>query len=220
MLSINTHPAWDTCLLTADGYSSHTKLGPQEVSRRFKARICGKRAGQRGPGWLSELSERCLKDDTHVLGMAHVCHWLFVGVNLEAHQGSSVTEHKHTVQSNLGSVRLWFMTDPVRAGWRDLSPAEACKSGLFSLVNICEIWGEGERSIITKIIYLIWVHIYLLLSNVWGSFNYWEKEATWWRQVCLCATQTVDSVILFQCGQKRRRLISDYWMYLNLDWQL
>lgn len=87
MLSINTHPARDTCLLAARGYSSRAKLGPQEVSRRFKARTCGERAGQRGPRWLSELSERRLKDDTHVLGAAHVCHWLFVGVNLEAHQG-------------------------------------------------------------------------------------------------------------------------------------
>lgn len=48
-----------------------------------------------------------------------------------------------TVQSVLASVVVWFMTDPVGAGWRDLSPTQACKSGLFSLRNIRWIrWGR------------------------------------------------------------------------------
>lgn len=155
MPSIKTHPSWDTRLLPARSYSGHAKLGPQEVAKHFKARICGKRPGQRGPRRLAGPSERRLKDDTRVLGRVRVCHWLFVGVNLEAHQESSVTEHKHTVQSNLGSVRLWFLTDPVRAGWRDLSPAEACKSGLFSLVNNCEMCVGGGVIYIYIIIYFI-----------------------------------------------------------------
>lgn len=100
-----------------------------------------KRSGQ---WWqpLSKLSKRCLKDDVDVLGMAHVCRSFFVHVNLEADQGSGVTEHKRTVQSKLRSVEVWFMTGRVRAGWRDLSTAEACKSGLFKLVNNCEIQRE------------------------------------------------------------------------------
>lgn len=166
MPSIKTHPSWDTCLLPARGYSGQAKLGLQDISKRFKAGMCGKRPGQRGPRRLSGPSERRLKDDTRVLASVRVCHWLFVGVNLEAHQGSSVTEHKHTVQSNLGSVRLWFMTDPVRAGWRDLSPAEACKSGLFSLVNNCEIWGGGCARVCVCVHnhynYLLYLSSYLL----------------------------------------------------------
>lgn len=104
----------------------------------------GQRRRARGPQHLSKLSKRRLKDDTRVLGTVHICHSLFVHVNLEAYQGSSVTQHKHTVQSQLGSVRAWFMTDQVGAGWRDLSPAQACKSGLFSRINNCEIHG-GEN---------------------------------------------------------------------------
>lgn len=42
MPSIKTHPSWDTCLLPARGYSSHAKLGPQEVSKVFKALVRGK----------------------------------------------------------------------------------------------------------------------------------------------------------------------------------
>lgn len=150
--SIKTHPSWDTCLLPARGYSRHAKNGPQELFIKMAVKprnMWQKTRGSGGPRRPSGPSERCLEDDTRVLGRVRVCHWLFVGVNLEAHQGSSVTEHKHTVQSNLGSVRLWFMTDPVRAGWRDLSPAEACKSGLFSLVNNCEIWGVGCACVCT-----------------------------------------------------------------------
>lgn len=60
-----------------------------------------KRFGQRWPQRLSKVSKRRLKDDTDVLGTAHVCHSLFVRVNLEVYQGSSVT-----IQSNLSYNRL------------------------------------------------------------------------------------------------------------------
>lgn len=77
---------------------------------------------------------------------------------------------KHTVQSKLGSVRVWFMTDPVGAGWWDLSPAQACKSGLFSLINICEI----------RKIYNHWNHLLYLSSHSPVCLKCLIKKNAWW----------------------------------------
>lgn len=63
----------------------------------------------------------------------------------------------HTVQSKLRSVKAWFMTDPVRARWRDLSPTQACKSGLFRAVKFTgkKLWDDH------------WVNLYLCVQNAW-----------------------------------------------------
>lgn len=117
----------------------------------------------------------------------HRCPWhstrqsaVFCSCTPESGSGERchITECKHTVQSKLRSVEVWFMTDPVRARWRDLSSTGACKSGLLSLINNCEILGGTFFEIIMGIICGDRFHQALFAQRLWKTSHFFAQKAS------------------------------------------